>query len=82
MPVVEALASGVPTVASSHPSLDEASGEAAFRADPDNPEAVAEAIEIAMRHGAERRANGLAHAGRFTWEACGEAVLRGYERAL
>jgi glycosyltransferase involved in cell wall biosynthesis len=82
MPVVEALASGSPTVASSHPSLDEASGEAAFRADPDDPEAVAEAIEIAMRHGAERRADGLAHARRFTWEACGEAVLRGYECVL
>ena len=82
MPVVEALASGAPTVASSHPSLDEASGEAAFRADPDDPEAVAEAIEMAVRHGAERRADGLAHARRFTWEACGEAVLRGYERVL
>jgi glycosyltransferase involved in cell wall biosynthesis len=82
MPVVEALASGAPTVASSHPSLDEASGEAAFRAAPDDPKAVAEAIEMALRHGAERRVDGLAHARRFTWEACGEAVLRGYEHVL
>src|SRR5262249_6237123 len=41
MPVVEAMASGVPVVASSHPSLDEACGDAAVRADPDSPEALA-----------------------------------------
>jgi glycosyltransferase involved in cell wall biosynthesis len=82
MPVVEALASGSPTVASSHPSLDEASGQAAFRVDPDEPEAIADALDVAVRQGAERRADGLAHARRFTWEACGEAVLRGYESVL
>ena len=40
IPVVEALASGVPAVVSSHPSLDEASGEAAIRVDPDDAEAL------------------------------------------
>jgi glycosyltransferase involved in cell wall biosynthesis len=82
MPVVEALASGVPAVASSHPSLDEASGRAAFRADPASPEAVAAALEAALQGGADRRASGLAHARQFTSEACGEAVLRGYESVL
>jgi glycosyltransferase involved in cell wall biosynthesis len=82
MPVVEALASGAPTVASSHPSLDEASGPAAFRADPEDPEAIADALRSALREGAERRKAGLEHARRFTWEGCGEAVLRGYESAL
>ena len=83
MPIVEALASGTATVASSHPSLDEAAGEAAFRADPENPEAVAAAVKAALhRHTAERRDEGLAHARQFTWAACGEAVLRGYESVL
>jgi glycosyltransferase involved in cell wall biosynthesis len=82
MPVVEALASGTTAVASSHPSLDEASGQAAFRADPESAEAVADALEAALERGAERRADGLAHAQQFTWEACGEAVLRGYESVL
>jgi glycosyltransferase involved in cell wall biosynthesis len=82
MPVVEALASGTTAVASSHPSLDEASGQAAFRADPESAEAVADALEAALVRGAERRADGLAHAQQFTWEACGEAVLRGYESVL
>jgi glycosyltransferase involved in cell wall biosynthesis len=75
IPVVEALASGVPAVVSSHPSLDEASGKAALRADPDDPEAFAETLEHAL---AAPRGTGLEHAARFTWRACGEAVLEGY----
>ena len=37
IPVVEAMAAGVPVVASAHESLDEAAGDAAVRADPDDP---------------------------------------------
>jgi glycosyltransferase involved in cell wall biosynthesis len=79
IPVVEALASGTPAVVSSHPSLDEASGEAALRADPDDPDAFAAALEAAL---AAPRGEGVDHAARFTWRACGEAVLAGYESAL
>ena len=82
LPVAEALASGVPAVVSSHTSLDEASGGAALRADPEDAEAFADALEQALEVDDERRAAGLAHAARFTWRACGEAVLAGYERAL
>jgi glycosyltransferase involved in cell wall biosynthesis len=79
IPVVEALASGTPAVVSSHPSLDEACGDAALRADPDDPEAFADALEQAL--GSPRRL-GIAHAAQFTWRACGESVLAGYESAL
>jgi glycosyltransferase involved in cell wall biosynthesis len=75
IPVVEALASGVPAVVSSHQSLDEASGDAALRADPGDIEAFAAALEQAL---AEPRDCGLEHAARFSWRACGEAVLQGY----
>jgi glycosyltransferase involved in cell wall biosynthesis len=80
--VVEALASGTPAVVSSHPSLDEASDDAALRADPDDAEAFAGALERALKPSGEVRERGHAHAARFTWRACGEAVLAGYESAL
>jgi glycosyltransferase involved in cell wall biosynthesis len=79
IPVVEALACGTPAVVSSHPSLDEACGDATLRADPDDPEAFASALEEALD---APRATGVEHAGRFTWRACGEAVLAGYNRVL
>jgi glycosyltransferase involved in cell wall biosynthesis len=82
VPVVEALASGVPTIVSSHPSLDEACGDAALRADPDAPEAFAEAIEQALERPPGLRERGLAHASGFTWRALGETVLAGYKSAL
>ena len=82
LPVVEALASGIPAVASSHPSLDEACGDAALRADPDEPEAFADALEQALDGPPSLRERGLAHAAQFTWRALGEAVLAGYESAL
>src|SRR6266536_174615 len=82
IPVVEALASGVPAVVSSHRSLDEASGDAALRADPGEPRAFAAALEWALEAGSQIRERGLAHAAQFAWRACGEAVLAGYESAL
>jgi glycosyltransferase involved in cell wall biosynthesis len=81
MPIVEAMACGAPVVASSHPSMDEASGDVAFRADPEDPVAIAAAIERAIAEGPARRAAGIRHAARFTWRAAGEAMLAGYEEA-
>jgi alpha-1,3-rhamnosyl/mannosyltransferase len=79
IPVVEALASGVPAVVSSHPSLDEAAGDEALRADPKDPEAFADALEQALD---APRGQGVGHTTQFTWRACGEAVLAGYKSAL
>ena len=81
IPVLEAMASGTPAVVSSHPSLDEASGEAAARVDPTSPEAMAAGIEQALTEGQALVPRGLEHAKQFTWRACGEAMLRGYESA-
>jgi glycosyltransferase involved in cell wall biosynthesis len=79
MPIVEAMACGTPVVASSHPSLDEASGDVALRADPDDPAAIAAALERALTRRAELVTPGVEHAAQFTWRATGEAMLRGYE---
>jgi alpha-1,3-rhamnosyl/mannosyltransferase len=81
MPIVEAMACGVPVVASSHPSMDEASGDAAVRADPDDPEAIAEAIRNALERRDELVPKGLEHARSFTWLANGRAHLAAWEAA-
>ena len=79
MPIVEAMACGTPVVASSHPSLDEAAGDAAVRADPHSTEALAAAIESALVERDGLVARGSEHVRRFSWRACGEAHLRGFE---
>ena len=81
IPIVEAMASGAPAVVSSHPSMDEASGDAAVRVDPRSPEAIAAGIERALAQREALVPRGLEHAAQFTWRACGEAMLRGYENA-
>jgi glycosyltransferase involved in cell wall biosynthesis len=81
MPVIEAMACGAPVVASSHASLDEASGAAALRADPDDPAALAAALQDALARRDELSAAGRTHAAQFTWRAVGEVLLRAYKEA-
>jgi glycosyltransferase involved in cell wall biosynthesis len=82
IPVVEAMACGVPCVVSSHPSLDEASGNAAVRVDPESAEAVAEGVREALGKRDELVPRGLEHARRFDWVECGRVHLQGYADAL
>ena len=82
LPVIEAMACGAPVVCSSHESMDEACGDAALRADPDSPEAIAAAIEDALGRRDELRASGLAHAATFSWVKTGRAFLDGYLAAM
>ena len=82
IPVIEAMACGVPCVVSSHPSLDEACGDAAVRADPESPEAFSEAIELALADRDRLVSRGLVHAARFSWLETGRVHLRSYADAL
>jgi glycosyltransferase involved in cell wall biosynthesis len=80
MPITEAMACGAPVVASAHPSLDEAAGAAALRADPEDAEAIADAIGNAISRRDELRTLGLAHAATFSWRRTGEVFVEGYRR--
>ena len=75
MPIVEAMACGTPVVASTHPSLDEACGDAAIRVDPGDPASIAEGIRDAVARREELVRLGLAHAAGFSWTRTGAVML-------
>ena len=75
MPIVEAMACATPVVASSHPSLDEACGDAAVRVDPFSAEAIAAGLRAAIARRDELVPLGLAHAATFSWERTGATML-------
>jgi glycosyltransferase involved in cell wall biosynthesis len=82
IPIVEAMASGVPVVASAHPSMDESAGDAAVRADPDSAEAIAAALGEALRRRDELVPRGLTHAARFRWVDTGQTMLETFSGIL
>jgi glycosyltransferase involved in cell wall biosynthesis len=85
LPVLEAMARGVPVACSNASSLPEVAGEAALLFDPREEAAIAGALErlLSDRAEAERlRALGLQRAGRFTWERTARATLASYACAL
>jgi glycosyltransferase involved in cell wall biosynthesis len=75
MAVVEAMACGTPCVVSSHPSLDEACGDAAIRVDPESPDEIADGVRRALATRDELVPRGLEHAQRFTWTENGRVHL-------
>ena len=79
MPIVEAMACGTPVVASAHPSLDEACGDAAVRVDPLDVEAIAAGIREAVVRRDELVRRGLAHADGYSWERTGAVMLAALE---
>jgi glycosyltransferase involved in cell wall biosynthesis len=85
LPVLEAMARGVPVACSNRASLPEVAGDAALLFDPADPGAIADALERLLGDPieAERlRAAGRARAARFTWERAADLTLASYERAL
>jgi glycosyltransferase involved in cell wall biosynthesis len=85
LPVLEAMARGIPVACSDRASLPEVAGEAARVFDPENPLSIAGAVEEILSNAtlAERlRQAGLAQAHSFTWSATARGTLEVYERAL
>ena len=85
LPVLEAMARGLPVACSGRGSLAEVAGDAALRFDPESEPAIAAAIErlLGDRDKAERlRAAGRERAARFTWSATARGTISAYERTL
>ncbi len=74
LPILEAMASGAPVVASNRGAMPEIAGGGAITCDP-TPNALALAITAALEPGERERLRtaGVAQAGQFTEQAMGEA---------
>jgi glycosyltransferase involved in cell wall biosynthesis len=85
LPVLEAMARGVPVATSGRASLAEVAGDAAVLFDPEEPAAIATAITGLLDDGDARarlRAAGRERAAAFTWERTAALTVDSYRRAL
>lgn len=81
LPMLEAMACGVPVITSNTSSMPEVAGDAALFADPFNPATITTAMvnltgESVLRH--ELVSKGLIRAGLFSWKSMAENVLNIY----
>jgi glycosyltransferase involved in cell wall biosynthesis len=74
LPIVEAMACGVPVVTSRGGATEETAGGAAVLVDPVDPASIADGIGDAVRRRDELVQKGLERATVFTWAGAGDAV--------
>ncbi|GAA1919415.1 hypothetical protein GCM10009775_09980 [Microbacterium aoyamense] len=72
---VEAMASGVPVVASRSGAIPDVVGDSGILVDPGDPDALRDGIDAALARWGELRREGLAHAEDFTWARVAEQKL-------
>lgn len=84
LPVLEAMACGVPVVVSNRGSLPEVAGPAAIPVEPADIDGFAARMRELLDDGAARdaRTRGLAQAARFDWPATARAALNAYDAAV
>ncbi len=85
MPVLEALACSVPTIATNAASLPEVTGESALLVPPENTDALSEALSRILTDAnlrAELAAAGPIRAEKFLWPTAGRLTVRSHAQAL
>jgi glycosyltransferase involved in cell wall biosynthesis len=85
LPVLEAMARGVPVACSNASSLPEVAGDAALLFDPLDEPAIAHAVRRLLDdrdEAARLRAKGLERVQLFTWQRTASLTLQSYARAL
>jgi len=85
IPVLEAMACGLPVVLSNVASLPEAGGEAGYYVDPYSVDEITEAMYNVLTQPALREAlssKSQAHAKNFSWERVARETLQAYQNAV
>jgi len=84
LPVLEAMACGVPVVVSSRGSLPEVAGGAAHPIDPDDAEGLAAQMRALLNDAQADSASqrGLLQASQYSWTACAAAARQAYASAM
>jgi glycosyltransferase involved in cell wall biosynthesis len=85
LPVLEAMARGVPVACSRRSSLPEVAGDAALLFDPEDVDAIRAAMESLLTDvelAGRLRDAGRERAALFTWERTAELTVASYRRAL
>ena len=85
LPVLEAMAVGVPVVATTRGAVPEVAGDAALLVDPEDGDAISHAIKRVLTDpglASSLRAAGLARARKFDWAASARTLLEAYRMLL
>jgi glycosyltransferase involved in cell wall biosynthesis len=83
LPVVEAMARGVPTITSNASSLPEVAGSAGYLVDPSSQRDLSAAIELVLGDdalAADMRREGPKQAAKFSWDATALATIAVYRK--
>ncbi|MBD3277837.1 MAG: glycosyltransferase [Candidatus Aegiribacteria sp.] len=85
LPVLEAMQSGCPVISSRTSCIPEVAGEAALLTDPEDPEEIAEAMELlagSSKTRGELVGKGLERAAEFSWSRSAEETMEVYLESL